>query len=299
MSCASLPAPRELAMEPDMPEALRTIGAESVRAPGLARRKGGNLLGFAGARKSMAAASCFLAAAMLGLMGLPAGAADLPVDLELVLAVDASPSIGIPEFFIQRRGYVAAFRDPRLIDAIRAGHYGRIAVTYVEWAGPASQRVVVPWMLIDGAESAAGFASLLETARSYQRLGTSISGALAYAYYSFGDNGFAGERRAIDISGNGPNSVGPPIGPIRDAIVARGVTINGLPLVLSPGQASLDNYYRHCVIGGLGAFVVTVLRPEAFEAAIRAKLIREVAARSTEEAAPVLRVSDAGGRCDG
>ena len=282
-----------------MPEALRTIGAEGVPARGLAKRTGDNLLAFTGARRSIAGACCLLAAATLGLMALPASAADLPVDLELVLAVDASPSIGIPEFFIQRRGYVAAFRDPRLIDAIRAGHYGRIAVTYVEWAGPASQRVVVPWMLIDGAESATRFASLLETARSYQRLGTSISGALAYAYYAFGDNGFAGERRTIDVSGNGPNTVGPPIVPIRDAIVARGVTINGLPLVLSPDQASLDNYYRHCVIGGLGAFVVAVLRPEAFEAAIRAKLIREVATRQTEAAAPVLRVSDVGGRCDG
>jgi Protein of unknown function (DUF1194) len=282
-----------------MAEAPRTIGAEGGLPRGLAKRKGDNLLAFAGATRSVVAAYWLLAATMLGLMALPAGAADLPVDLELVLAVDASPSIGITEFFIQRRGYVAAFRDPRLIEAIRAGNYGRVAVTYVEWAGPASQRVVVPWMLIDGAESANGFASLLETARSYQRLGTSISGALAYAYYSFGDNGFAGERRTIDISGNGPNAVGPPIVPIRDAIVAHGVTINGLPLVLSPDQASLDAYYRHCVIGGLGAFVVTVRQPEAFEAAIRAKLIREVAARSTEEASPVLRVSDVAGRCDG
>jgi len=286
-------------MEPNMPGALRTIGAEGAPPGCHAKRKDGILLAFTGARRSIAAAYCLLAAAMPALIASPAGAADLPVDLELVLAVDASPSIGIPEFFIQRRGYVAAFRDPRLIDAIRAGRYGRVAVTYVEWAGPASQRVVVPWMLIDGAESATGFASLLEAARSYQRLGTSISGALAYAYYSFGDNGFAGERRTIDISGNGPNTVGPPIVPIRDAIVARGVTINGLPLVLGPDQASLDNYYRHCVIGGPGAFVVTVERPEAFEAAIRAKLIREVAARWTEEAAPVLGVSDAGGRCDG
>ena len=253
------------------------------------------------ATKGIAAASGLFAAAMLalGAMTQPARAADLPVDLELVLAVDASPSIGIPEFFIQRRGYVAAFRNSQLIDAIRAGHYGRIAVAYVEWAGPTSQRVVVPWTLIDGAESSAGFASLLERARSYSRLGTSISGALAYAYQLFADNGFGAGRRVIDVSGNGPNAVGPPIVAVRDAVVARGVTINGLPLMLTADTASLGDYFRHCVIGGLGAFVVTVERPDDFETAIRNKLVMEVAGRSTETAPPVLRVSSAGKSCDG
>jgi len=231
-------------------------------------------------------------------MAVPTRAADLPVDLELVLAVDASPSIGIPEFFIQRRGYVAAFRNSQLIDAIRAGRYGRIAVAYVEWAGPTSQRVVVPWTLIDGAESSAAFASLLERARSYSRLGTSISAALTYAYQLFADNGFGVGRRVIDVSGNGPNAVGPPIAAVRDAVVARGVTINGLPLMLTADTASLDDYYRHCVIGGLGAFVVTVERSDDFETAILNKLVMEVAGRSTETAPPVLRVSSAGTSCD-
>ena len=212
----------------------------------LAKRSGDDLSTFAAAtrRHGNRLWSCRRRDARIWRHGLPAGAADLPVDLELVLAVDASPSIGIPEFFFQRRGYVAAFRNSQLIDAIRAGHYGRIAVAYVEWAGPTSQRVVVPWTLIDGAESSAGFASLLETARSYSRLGTSISGALAYAYQLFGDNGFVDGRLVIDVSGNGPNAVGPPIVAVRDAVVARGVTINGLPLMLTPDTASLDDYFR-------------------------------------------------------
>ncbi len=256
--------------------------------------------GFAGASRSRRTAGSLGAAALawLAVAAVPAAAADRPVDLELVLAVDASPSIGITEFFIQRRGYVAAFRNPLLAGAIRAGRYGRIAVTYVEWAGPTSQRIVVPWTLIDGAESSAAFASLIEAARSYERLGTSISGALAYSNQLFANNGFTGERLAIDISGNGPNTVGPPVVPVRDAVVAGGVTINGLPLMLTPDTASLGDYYRHCVIGGLGAFVVTVERPDDFAPAIRNKLIMEIAGRSGD-AAPVLRVNAVNNRCDG
>ncbi len=248
-------------MEPNILEALRTIGAESVRARGLANPKGGNLSGFAGARRRIAAACCFLAAAMLGLMGLPAGAADLPVDLELVLAVDASPSIGIAEFFIQRRGYVAAFRDPRLIDAIRAGHYGRIAVTLSSGrARPAS------------AWSSRGCSlTALKAPPASPRCSKRHGATSGWARRSPAPLPMPTTPSATTVlpvsavrstfPATGPNSVGPPIVPIRDAIVARGVTINGLPLVLTPGQASLDNYYRHCVIGGLGAFVVTVLRP--------------------------------------
>ena len=248
----------------------------------------------------METADRLLTAVMLGFGAIAsqAAAADLPVDLELVLAVDASPSIGVSEFFIQRRGYVATFRDSQLVDAIRTGHYGRIAVAYVEWAGPTSQRIVVPWTLVDSLESAAAFAALLETARSYSRLGTSISGALAYAYQLFGGNGFAGERLAIDVSGDGRNAVGPPVAAVRDAVVAQGVTINGLPLMLSPSEASLDDYYRHCVIGGPGAFIVVVERQDDFEAAVRNKLVMEVAARPTEAAAPVLRVNAVSNSCD-
>jgi hypothetical protein len=225
-----------------------------------------------------------------------ARAADLPVDAELVLAVDASPSIGIPEFFLQRGGYVAAFRSAHLVDAIKAGRYGRIAVTYVEWAGPDSQRLVIPWTLIDGAESSARLASLLETTSSYMRLGTSISAALAYAYGMFSRNGFDG-RRIIDVSGNGPNAVGPPITPIRDAIVASGVTINGLPLSLTPETATLADYYRQCVIGGPGAFIVAVRGPGDFETAIRNKIVWEIAAASAPPL-PLVRVSAPGGICD-
>ena len=240
----------------------------------------------------------FLATALVALVAPPAEAAELPVDLELVLAVDSSPSIGISEFFLQRRGYVAAFRNSQLIEAIRAGHYGRIAVTYIEWAGPASQRLVVPWTLIDGSDSAATFAALLEGARSYERLGTSISGAIAYAAQLFGSSRFAGERLVIDVSGNGPNVVGPPVAAIRDAVVAQGITINGLPLMLTPDDVALGDYYRRCVIGGVGAFVLGVERSDDLEAAIRKKLIMEVAARPTGTSTPVIRVSGVGDGCD-
>src|SRR5262245_52992148 len=130
----------------------------------------------------------------------PSLAADeLPVDLELVLAVDASYSIERSEQAIQRSGYVSAFRQSELLNAIRSGPYGRIAVTYIEWAAATSQRVIVPWTLVDDAASAERFAAALADARSYRLAGTSISGALAFSYQLFGGNGFAGDRLAIDI----------------------------------------------------------------------------------------------------
>ena len=237
----------------------------------------------------MAAASFLLAAAMFCVTVSPAVAADVRVDLELVLAVDASPSIDIREHFLQRRGYIAAFRDPRLVNVIRSGRTGRIAVIYFEWAGPISQHIIIPWTVIDSGKSAARFASALEVARTESSLGTSLSGALAFASGLFVNNGFDGRRRVIDISGNGRNNFGPQILPVRDAVVAAGITINGLPIMSDPTEVGLDDYYRACVVGGPGAFLVKVDKQDDLEAAIRHKLVAEIAAQPMP--APVLRAS--------
>jgi uncharacterized protein DUF1194 len=219
----------------------------------------------------------------------PAAAEDVPVDLELVLAVDVSGSMDEGERALQRGGYVAAFLHPEVIAAIGGGVQGRIAVTYVEWAGPRSQTVVIPWRAIDGTASAQAFAAALKAAPTAHIHGTSISGALAFASTLFDGNGFAAARQAIDVSGDGPNNMGPPVVPVRDAVVARGITINGLPLTLRDDGLSapygglaaglLELYYEDCVIGGPGAFFLSVRAPEQLADAIRRKLVLEIAGR--------------------
>jgi len=214
-----------------------------------------------------------------------ARAAEEAVDVELVLAVDVSRSMDVGERELQRHGYRAALRHPDVVDAIRSGLHGRIALTYVEWSGPGSEGVVVPWRLVADEVSAAGFAASIGPADPAGRFGTSISSVLIFAAALFENNGFAGERLVIDVSGDGPNNSGYPVEPARDAVIARGIVINGLPIVLRPGGgfrgfdiADLDLYYRDCVVGGPGAFTIPVTSTDEFETAIRRKLIQEIAA---------------------
>jgi hypothetical protein len=218
-------------------------------------------------------------------LSLDQGVAAAPtlVDLELVLAVDVSGSMDEEEQAIQRQGYVEAFTRPEVVDAIRSGPYGRIAVTYVEWAGPTSQTSVLPWTLVDDAASADDFAAGLAEAPIGRLRGTSISGALTFAASLFRSNGYDGLRRAIDVSGDGSNNAGAPVAPVRDAVVASGIVINGLPITLGPsletavGAPDLAAYYRDCVIGGPGAFVIPVAAPEQLFETIRRKLVLEIA----------------------
>jgi hypothetical protein len=215
----------------------------------------------------------------------PAFGAGEPVDLELVLAVDVSGSMDFYEQHLQRSGYVSAFRHPDVITAIGIGAHGRIAVTYIEWAGPFLQTVTVPWRIIADRDGALAFAAELEAAPITSARGTSISDGLMFAASLFGGSDTLPERRAIDVSGDGPNNMGFPVVPIRDEIVADGITINGLPILIRPTQnggpsrvVPLDIYYEDCVIGGPGAFMITVDDPSRFELAIRRKLVLEIAA---------------------
>ena len=210
------------------------------------------------------------------------------VDLELVLAVDVSRSMDIEEQHVQRDGYVAAFRHPDVIDAIRTGPLGKIAVTYLEWAGAGHRTVVVPWTVIADTDDAEAFADRLTVAPVSRISGTSISSALYFAASLFGEV-HTGYRQTIDVSGDGPNNAGRPVEPSRDEIVARGVTINGLPIMLREvntfsayGVPNLDVYYEDCVIGGPGSFVIPVRDIDDFASAIRQKLILEIAGREPE-----------------
>jgi hypothetical protein len=209
--------------------------------------------------------------------------AETAVDLELVLAVDVSLSIDLEEQRLQREGYVAAFRDPQVVQAIRSGAQGRIAVAYVEWAGPFSQETLLPWTLIDAAEAAEDFAAKLAAAPIARHRLTSISSALAYSARQFESNPHRGARRVIDISGDGPNNAGPPVTGVRQDILKSGIVINGLPIIVRPSQSSLfdinylDRYYADCVIGGPGSFMIPIRDKSEFTTAIRQKLLLEIA----------------------
>jgi Protein of unknown function (DUF1194) len=197
-------------------------------------------------------------------------------DLELVLAVDVSGSIDARESALQREGYLAAIRSPEFAAAVHAGPLGRIRLAYVEWAGEAAQQIIVPWRVIDGAETAQAFANELagRTAAQFRR-GTSISSALLFSAGLFEGNG---TRRVIDISGDGPNNAGGNVIAARDAVVAQGIVINGLPMLLNPAQIlpPLDRYFTDCVIGGEGAFSLPVKSADDLGEAIRMKLLREL-----------------------
>jgi len=212
----------------------------------------------------------------------------IPVDVELIIAVDVSYSMDPDEQALQRQGYVRALRSKEFLGALREGVNGKIALTYVEWAGPSDQRILVPWRLIDGPEAADAVAAEIAQAPYRRASRTSISGALMFARPLFERSGYRGLRRVIDVSGDGANNAGAPVAPTRDAVVADRITVNGLPIMLkrpTPGTMDiehLDVYYEDCVIGGPGAFVVPIHNREQFIDATRTKLILEVAGRQPE-----------------
>jgi hypothetical protein len=200
-----------------------------------------------------------------------------PVDLALVLAVDASGSVDRIRFELQKQGYVAAFRHPRVIGAIQSGPTQSIAVIMMQWTGPALQVTAVPWTTISDPASANAFADAVASApRALFGGGTSISGAIDTSMALLFDNPFRAARRVIDISGDGSNNRGRSVNQARDEAIAKGVGINGLPiLALEP---DLDRYYRDNVVGGPGAFVIAAKDFESFGEAILKKLIAEIAA---------------------
>ena len=216
-------------------------------------------------------------AIMLLALGLGAPAqAQVAVDLHLLLAVDASGSVDFTRFELQRRGYVAAFRSPQVLQAIRGGENQSIAVAMFQWTGPQLQAEIVPWTLIKDEASAKSVASIIET--TPRRLfggGTSISGAIDYAMRWFPRSPFKGERRVIDISGDGSNSNGRSVIRARDEAVAADVNINGLPILA--WEPYLDQYYKANVIGGPGAFMIVATDFNTFADAILKKMIIEIA----------------------
>lgn len=229
---------------------------------------------------------------LLGLFGFGSQLANAqePVDAALILAVDVSLSMSPGELEIQRDGYAAALTHDQVIQAILGGMHGRIAVTYFEWAGTASQHVIVPWTVIASREDAERVAEQLSANPPGSARRTSISGALEFALDLFAESGFQGSRRVVDISGDGPNNHGNPVEAAREALVSRGITVNGLPLMTNKGLTNrfdirdLDVYYRDCVIGGPGAFMIPVNDWSQFPEAVRRKLVIELANAAPQNA---------------
>lgn len=215
----------------------------------------------------------------------------MDVDLELLLAVDTSGSIDEEEGALQRKGYIAAIQSRVVLSAIRSGRLRRIAVAYAEWAGEGFQQVVAGWHIVRDAASARAFAKALAAAPIGVGPYTSISGAISFAVPQFAGNRFRGARRVVDISGDGPNNSGEPVTPARDRAIRAGITINGLPIINNrPSRfgfmpmPNLDLYYRKCVIGGPGAFIVVANTFRDFARAIRRKMVLEIAGRRPEDA---------------
>lgn len=227
------------------------------------------------------------AAALLPrLGGRAAEASGEPVDVLLVMAVDVSRSVDEDEARLQRQGYRSAVTDPAVLEAIRGGVTGAIAVAYVEWAGAEYQRLVLPWTRIASQADAEDWARRLDQAPRASLSWTSISGGIDFARDALAEAPFEASRRVIDISGDGVNNSGGPAEAARDRAVAEGIVVNGLPIVNDrptfgrPPPLPLDEYYRESVIGGPGAFVIVAEDFESFGNALKRKLIREIAGLS-------------------
>ena len=244
----------------------------------------------------MRLASCLPLFALLLILAAPCGrrayAEEPPVwvDAAVVLAADVSRSIDDGEFALQRRGYVQAIQDPKLMDAISTGPHGAIALAYVEWAGESEQKQVVNWAVIRNADDARVFAAALTAAPRAFVGRTAIGSAIDFSFALFAETEFTTDRRIIDVSGDGTSNQGKSVTAARDAAVGSGAVINGLTIfnrraatlggylaLHTNPPGGLAQYYRDNVIGGKGAFVVPIDDFNSFADALLRKLVNEIA----------------------
>jgi len=240
-------------------------------------------LSHAAFRRGIAAIACLTTAIAFPHLSRAAEA----VDMELVLAVDVSGSIDPTEARLQRKGYERAILNPEVIDAIKSGPLGKIALSYTEWAGMGHYKVVVDWQIIDSAESAKTFVDKLMAVGIQNAHRTSLSDAITFSAWHLNENAFEGTRRIVDISGDGANNYGRLVTEARDEAVAQGIVINGLPILTDtptggtyPSIPDLDLFFRDCVIGGPGSFHVVAHGFDDFARAVKKKLILEIADRT-------------------
>ena len=224
--------------------------------------------------------------------------AEVPVDLELVLAIDASDSVDGAEYALQVGGLADAFRDPAVHRAIADGPLGSITVTVIKWSRRYQQFVQIPWTRIDGPAASAAFGDQIAgLGRAFDSGVTSISGALDFAAAQFANNGFVAARQVIDISSDGVQNQGRRIDLAREAALARDVTINAL--VILNEMPDLEEYFGERVIGGFGSFVMAANDYPDYPEAIRRKLLREIGetpvSRAREDARQLARLPSRAG----
>jgi len=240
----------------------------------------------------MSARTLGAVAVLLAMLSLPAGAREA-VDLELVIATDVSWSIDEAEAHLQRKGISDAFRDKAIARAIGSGILGRIAVAYLDYSSAEFNKIVIDWRIIHDQAGAEKFADDLLAAPLTSGRSTSISDAVEMAAGMIEANDIEGTRRVIDVSGDGPNNWGAFIDDVRDSVIRRRITINGLP-IMNPADAfnsryylaDLDLYYRGCVIGGPGAFYIVANSFPDYARAVRRKLVLEIAGAKPNEMHP-------------
>ena len=238
------------------------------------------------------ATACIWIAGVLG--PVRSAHAETDVELLLVLAADISRSVDEVKFKLQREGYAAALTHPRVIAAIQSLAGGRIAICYVEWSGATAQAVIVDWTAIGTAAEARAFADQVLAAPRRFMERTAIGAAIDFSVTQFERSPFRGQRRVIDVSGDGTNNIGRDVVAARDQALLKGIVINGLailsevPLAFNPlhthPPGGLLKYYEDNVIGGPGAFAVAADSHDSFPPSILNKLIKEIALAPPERA---------------
>jgi len=223
-----------------------------------------------------------LVAASLTTPSTPAQAASLA----LVLAVDVSASVTADSYVLQHDGIARAFADHRLVEAIEAAP-GGIEALVLEWSDPDKIAVTVDWTRIADMPGAAAFAAAVRASRRSSSGLTAIGAALAAAGAAFDRLPEEAARHVVDVSGDGMTNFGPPTAAMRDRLVAAGITINGLAILIE--EPWLADYYRHNVIGGPDAFVVSAHTFADFAEAMLRKLVREVASAAPMTKAEAVR----------
>jgi len=220
------------------------------------------------------------------------------VDLALVISTDVSYSVDENEARFQRQGAVVAFRSPDVVKAIQAGTVGRIAVAYIDFASYSAEKIIVDWHVVHDKASADAFADLLAAAPRTLGVQTSISSGLELAEHLLDISGYAAAKRMIDVSGDGPNNEGHLVDRVRDEIVAKGIVINGLPIMTPADQfdiyylPDLDKYYAGCVIGGRGSFIQVAHGFEDLARALRRKLVQEISDATETTFPQIFKVAD-------
>lgn len=197
-------------------------------------------------------------------------------DLALVMAIDVSGSIDPSEYRLQHEGIARAFETPAVLSAIAGGPRGAIDATVIEWSGRHEQVTIVPWTRVTDRASGAAFAAQMRAVHRTSRGLTSIGDALLAAAAAFETLDDHPARRVIDLSGDGIANIGPKPAEVRDALVARGIAINGLAILQH--EPWLSSYYDQNVVGGRGSFLLDVRDYNSFADAMQEKLIDEIAA---------------------